>query len=158
MRHTQESIGTILERNERLKTVIVDRIECIKCGQLFGINCFEYRKKVCTDCRNEARNKFGKRSRKNLQLPSFIFKNSGVCFYCGSSIGILNKHLDHIIPTSRGGLNVPENQMAICSSCNLSKSDMAPWEYIKALTKKAFKDGYDKAILEWRDEQPKRKK
>jgi hypothetical protein len=34
-------------------------------------------------------------------------------------------HVDHVIPVSDGGEDVPENLVAACASCNLGKSDVA---------------------------------
>lgn len=41
------------------------------------------------------------------------------CFYCGEE----SKHIDHIIPLSRGGRHSIGNLIQACASCNLSKSN-----------------------------------
>lgn len=48
------------------------------------------------------------------------------CLYCGrlDSLGV-----DHLIPKSRGGLEVPENILKACRRCNASKSDRLPSEW-----------------------------
>jgi 5-methylcytosine-specific restriction endonuclease McrA len=38
------------------------------------------------------------------------------CAYCGQPA-------DHVNPVSRGGSDSPTNLQALCSSCNLTKSD-----------------------------------
>ena len=41
------------------------------------------------------------------------------CIYCGRP----SESIDHIIPTSRGGLSTTENCVPACLSCNGNKSD-----------------------------------
>lgn len=36
---------------------------------------------------------------------------------------------DHVIPTARGGLNVPENKVRACFRCNTRKGDMTEAEF-----------------------------
>lgn len=52
------------------------------------------------------------------------------CPYCGKDqfrIGIRDKiEIDHFIPISRGGQNVPWNLMPTCKQCNRQKSDKLP--------------------------------
>jgi hypothetical protein len=47
------------------------------------------------------------------------------CFYCGASA----KHLDHVIPISRGGCHSIGNLVPACASCNLLKSDKTITEW-----------------------------
>jgi HNH endonuclease len=49
------------------------------------------------------------------------------CMYCG---GPDPKHLDHVVPLSRGGPDGPENRLISCQSCNLRKSDRTPSEWL----------------------------
>ena len=46
------------------------------------------------------------------------------CGYCGSHAD----SIDHVMPRSRGGLNVWENVIAACRGCNLRKRDRTPEE------------------------------
>lgn len=46
------------------------------------------------------------------------------CQYCGAHAD----SIDHVLPRSRGGLNVWENVAAACRRCNLSKRDRTPDE------------------------------
>lgn len=48
------------------------------------------------------------------------------CLYCG---GTEKLGTDHLIPSSRGGLDVPENLFRACRRCNASKSDRLPSEW-----------------------------
>lgn len=54
------------------------------------------------------------------------------CMYCKRSHDLTHeKHRtrDHIIPSSRGGLNVPENRGYACKECNEWKSYNTPGEW-----------------------------
>lgn len=55
-------------------------------------------------------------------------KQGGKCDYCGV---VLNgdKHLDHIIPISRGGMHVLNNIHWTCVYCNLSKGNRLECEW-----------------------------
>jgi HNH endonuclease len=46
------------------------------------------------------------------------------CVYCGMPA----ETIDHVLPTSRGGLNTWENLAACCRSCNNRKADRLPEE------------------------------
>jgi 5-methylcytosine-specific restriction endonuclease McrA len=52
----------------------------------------------------------------------------GLCAYCRREMGI-NSEIDHIIPMAKGGLDIIENLVYACSSCNQSKNshDLIPW-------------------------------
>jgi HNH endonuclease len=47
------------------------------------------------------------------------------CEYCRmhQSLQVATFHIEHIIPTSRGGSDDPDNLALACPSCNLHKSD-----------------------------------
>jgi 5-methylcytosine-specific restriction endonuclease McrA len=60
-----------------------------------------------------------RRSRQN-PLPRGVYeeiRNSGPCVYCGKK----SSTVDHIIPISRGGLEISENLVPACLPCNVSK-------------------------------------
>lgn len=45
------------------------------------------------------------------------------CYICGRKIPMGHRHVDHIIPLSRGGRHEPSNLAIACDKCNLSKGD-----------------------------------
>lgn len=53
--------------------------------------------------------------RQLLSKPSFI------CYYCGERTATQHLHVDHIIPTAKGGLTTIDNLCAACRTCNQSK-------------------------------------
>ena len=56
------------------------------------------------------------------------------CPYCGKDqyrVGIRDKiEVDHFVPISKGGQNVPWNLVPICKSCNRKKSARLPKEFL----------------------------
>ena len=51
-----------------------------------------------------------------------------VCIYCG---GRAELTLEHILPRSRGGPDIPDNAVWICRSCNSSKGDKRLFEWFE---------------------------
>jgi 5-methylcytosine-specific restriction endonuclease McrA len=50
-----------------------------------------------------------------------LLRTSDNCFYCKKLCE--EKHIDHIIPVSRGGQNCLENVVVACTTCNLNKGN-----------------------------------
>ena len=50
------------------------------------------------------------------------------CYWCETALGD-DAHPDHYVPLARGGSNWPENIVAACPSCNLSRQDKMPDEF-----------------------------
>lgn len=64
---------------------------------------------------------------------TFLFaRDSYTCQYCGRTTAALRQResltRDHVVPLSRGGLNVWTNVVTACSSCNTRKADHLPDE------------------------------
>lgn len=61
-------------------------------------------------------------------------RQAGLCLYCGEPVGNQTGrkpwHADHFIPLARGGTNNPENIVIACQTCNFSKHDKMPWEFM----------------------------
>lgn len=55
-------------------------------------------------------------------------RDNWTCVYCGSKAAPL--HCDHVRPYSRGGATSSENLVTACQSCNTSKRDRTPEEWI----------------------------
>jgi 5-methylcytosine-specific restriction endonuclease McrA len=51
------------------------------------------------------------------------------CVYCGADLRKVKRHLDHIVPLSRGGLNDKTNIQWLCEPCNLKKHAKDPIEF-----------------------------
>ncbi len=50
-----------------------------------------------------------------------IARDLSICGICGGSVELLDIHIDHIHPVSKGGTNDPSNLQVAHSKCNLSK-------------------------------------
>lgn len=57
-------------------------------------------------------------------------RQKGRCFWCGEKVGD-TYHADHVVPLSRGGTNDIDNLVIACPSCNCSKQDKLPHEWIQ---------------------------
>lgn len=53
-------------------------------------------------------------------------ENSGICIYCGA---VTKLTLEHILPTKRGGPDIPVNAVMVCQSCNSSKGAKRFYEW-----------------------------
>lgn len=50
------------------------------------------------------------------------------CYLCGEWISFGHRHVDHIVPVSRGGKHRASNLAVACDKCNMSKHDKMPEE------------------------------
>lgn len=94
----------------------MSRRVCPKCGngkyplakQCFSCKCktsvHQQRVRVKDIIRNEIRRRDG-----------------DCCGYCGISLRNIQSHLEHVIPTSRGGRDDLENLIITCRFCNMAK-------------------------------------
>jgi 5-methylcytosine-specific restriction endonuclease McrA len=51
------------------------------------------------------------------------------CYWCGQSVAKRKRHVDHIVPLSRGGAHAVANLCCSCSKCNLRKHNKLPSEF-----------------------------
>lgn len=58
-------------------------------------------------------------------LPAKLAEQRGCCAICGGDIpeGKGENHIDHKIPSSRGGTDDASNIQAVCARCNRRKGD-----------------------------------
>ena len=50
------------------------------------------------------------------------------CYLCGKLIPMGHRHVDHIMPSSKGGTYRPSNLAVACDECNMHKSNKLPEE------------------------------
>lgn len=62
-------------------------------------------------------------------LRELEIKQGGICAYCKRGYG-KRKHLDHVIPLSRGGTHTINNVVYACEKCNLNKYTKTPEEWV----------------------------
>lgn len=56
-----------------------------------------------------------------------------VCAYCEKPVKIKDRTIDHVVSLRKGGSHSASNLVMACKSCNSSKQDMAPEEFIKRI-------------------------
>lgn len=69
-------------------------------------------------------------------IKNKLRQQNEVCYWCKEPLILSGEgkyHIDHLIPLSRGGSNGPENIVCSCPSCNLSKNNRLPHEWIARL-------------------------
>lgn len=59
-----------------------------------------------------------------IDVLNCLKRNDYHCFYCGEPISSKHWHLDHVTPLSKNGLNISENIVCACKSCNLMKGSI----------------------------------
>jgi len=68
------------------------------------------------------------------ELEERIEEQGFMCFYCSYPLED-DYHADHFIPISKGGSNNIDNIVVACKSCNLSKNDKDPYEFMSSIGK-----------------------
>lgn len=61
-------------------------------------------------------------------LRTVLVRDKFQCQYCACKLGLKSGTKDHVLPTSRGGLDVLTNVVAACKGCNNRKADRTPGE------------------------------
>lgn len=65
------------------------------------------------------------------RLARLMAKYGGTCALCGVQCNMVvgddrQATADHVVPVSRGGLDVPSNWQLACAKCNRDKGDAMP--------------------------------
>jgi len=61
-------------------------------------------------------------------LHAQLIEQNGRCYWC--CIYMKKPTIDHVIPLSRGGSNFPDNIVLACLSCNCSKHNKLPLDWV----------------------------
>jgi 5-methylcytosine-specific restriction endonuclease McrA len=88
---------------------------------------------VCTSCGLRLRGKRPTRPNGLLKFayPQLLLRGDpDNCKYCGSDLNDDNRSIDHILPRSRGGLNLLENLVLCCKKCNHEKDNQLLEEWV----------------------------
>lgn len=67
-----------------------------------------------------------------VKRDAIFERDGGRCVYCDVALNASDWHLDHVRPIAMGGGHVWANLVAACPSCNLSKSNRLPDNYLVA--------------------------
>lgn len=67
------------------------------------------------------------------RAQELLTRHGNACAYCEGSVeGKRNRHIDHVIPISRGGSDTLDNIVVACAPCNRNKSDRMPLEWLNS--------------------------
>lgn len=83
--------------------------------------------------RRRAREKGAPGTHTAAEATAILVAQNYRCAYCDADLRVVEKHLDHIIPLSRGGSNDKSNIQWTCKPHNLQKSDKDPIEYARSI-------------------------
>lgn len=121
------------------------KVICIHCKQDQSTLAFRKRSRHCIGCEelHIELSKLGaqesRRKRKALQkttadgsitrkaLRGLLIRQDYKCAACTSELQ--KKHLDHIMPLSRGGKHILTNVQWLCPKCNMTKHNKVGWVY-----------------------------
>jgi 5-methylcytosine-specific restriction endonuclease McrA len=103
---------------------------------------------------NKRRSNIDKNKSENVTgYIQFLILNQKLCYWCDHELNG-KFEIDHIIPLSKGGGHTENNVALSCGSCNASKHDLMPIEFLtlrlkrnKPISKK-FLDDFNNLNLE----------
>ena len=75
----------------------------------------------------------------NLTRQNVFKRDNFECQYCGTRRELT---LDHVVPSSRGGIHTWTNLVTACKRCNAKKGDCTPEEAGMGLSHKPYKPSY----------------
>lgn len=148
-----EECGYKHYKNSYVKKTIIEEKECPYCKNKFLKKY--HNQKFCSDKCSRAfyDDKYNKiitgeieNDTKSTTLPFLkmrfeVFKRDNfTCQYCGRNVkeDKIKLHLEHIIPSSKGGGDTLNNLTTSCTDCNLGKLD------VLLENRKSFKNGENK--------------
>lgn len=87
---------------------------------------------ICKSCKLVVGRKYyrtGKSKKAPLVFRYELLKASGfACSACGRKAPHVELQCDHIVPLSKGGIDVNENLQVLCKECNIGKRDALLYE------------------------------
>jgi 5-methylcytosine-specific restriction endonuclease McrA len=93
-------------------------------------DAFQRNKASILDAKLSKAAKVDNKIREDVQRIKTKIHATELCPYCSDPL-TKEKHLDHIYPVSKGGLNIKENLLYCCSKCNIIKSDKGLREFCR---------------------------
>ena len=103
-------------------------MECLDCGHKYMANGCDIWLRNCPECgvKKSSNKKMHTRVISDKLRYQVLKRDNFKCCACGASPAkdpSVELHIDHIIPWSKGGETTIDNLQALCSRCNLGKSD-----------------------------------
>ncbi len=98
-----------------------------------NIGIYGFNKKSIAAANHRAK-KFGCVGKHNLQdIQELYIEQRKYCYWCACDLTKINRHVDHIVPLSKMGSNDKSNLCITCSTCNFSKGNKMPEEWMSIL-------------------------
>lgn len=99
---------------------------CRKCTSDLDFSYFSENRGLPDGLRADCRNCVKLSKRKIERIADFEARSLTSCVYCGGPY----QDIDHVLPTKLGGLDIKENLVPSCSSCNKQKNAKHPDEWL----------------------------
>lgn len=133
-----------VESKERMRNYAAKKYTELKADPVKYEDHREYRKKKLRDWfeknkdyaklkwhERRARIKGNGGSHTSNDIQEILESQKHKCVACGVSIKS-KRHIDHIIPLSKGGTNDKTNIQLLCPSCNIAKKDKHPIDFMQS--------------------------
>ena len=81
-------------------------------------------------------------------LDRLLFAQGGLCFFCERALPLTDASIEHLVATSNGGPNHPDNTVACCKTLNALLGRMSLKEKLRVILnqKNGFKCPKDEAV------------
>lgn len=67
------------------------------------------------------------------EVERIVALQKGKCAICKSKLEKTGRHIDHIVPITKGGTSHPHNIQMLCPTCNRKKSNADPIDYMQRI-------------------------
>jgi len=109
-------------------------LSCMLCDESFqeGVTRYKAYSQLCCGCGTNHNNKVSRQNKRakkeghfgKIYLINWIYTihtNGYSCACCKRHGSVVRLTMDHIVPLSRGGKNLPENIQPLCVGCHVEK-------------------------------------
>lgn len=109
--YVEEFVGDALDIFKKLNMIVIDDDRMIRIASWEdhqNLDALEQKKEMARE-----------RQRRHREKQAQIKAYGEPCVYCGE----IADSIDHVVPKSKGGLDIPDNMVPCCSKCNNSKTN-----------------------------------
>lgn len=108
---------------------------CMRCGKSLKSKRANaiYCSRTCKSMDHTFKHRPKTRTVSTARRREIYERDNGMCYLCGISLNLKDIHLDHLIPSSRGGDSSPENLAVACAFCNQSRGSRITIDQLRKL-------------------------
>ena len=117
----ENTVVLALQALEQFQMIVMD-------GERFRIAGWEEYQNIEGLDRIREQNRL-RQQRKRGKAKQALIGSGNVCAYCGGE----GATVDHIVPITKGGVNVPENTVCSCLACNMRKTNRPVHEFLNEM-------------------------